>query len=128
GKLVDGTGNPWVYGDVAIRGDKIVAIGKVSGTGKRGIDAKGLVVAPGFIDMHSHSDTLLLEDGNAPSKVRQGVTTEVLGEGTSAGPYPDGAEPGRRGRRFRTLADYFAAVEKSGIAVNVVSYVGLDNV
>src|SRR5262245_62792874 len=90
-KLVDGTGNPWVYADVAVRGDKIVAVGKVAaGPAKREIDAKGLVVAPGFIDMHSHSDMLLLEDGNAPSKVRQGVTTEVLGEGTSAGPYPVG--------------------------------------
>src|SRR5262249_26759103 len=110
GKLVDGTGNPWVYGDVAIRGDKIVAVGKVPGTGKREIDAKGLVVAPGFIDMHSHSDLLLLEDGNAPSKVRQGVTTEVLGEGTSAGPHP--AEPvygGGKGR-FRGLSDYFTAL------------------
>src|SRR3954471_5508114 len=72
GKLVDGTGNPWVYADVAVHGDKIVAIGRVTGTGKREIDAKGLVIAPGFIDMHSHSDTVLLEDGNAPSKVRQG--------------------------------------------------------
>src|SRR5439155_16899303 len=91
-------------------------------------DARGLVVAPGFIDMHSHSDSLLLEDDNAPSKVRQGVTTEVLGEGTSAGPYPDSPGLGGRNRRFRTLADYFAAVEKSRVAVNVVSYVGLDNV
>src|SRR4051794_19921615 len=69
GKLMDGTGNPWVYADVAVRGDKIVAVGRVTGTGKREMDAKGLVVAPGFIDMHSHSDTVLLEDGNAPSKV-----------------------------------------------------------
>lgn len=128
GKLVDGTGNPWIYGDIAIRGDKIVAVGKVSGSGKREIDAKGLVVAPGFIDMHSHSDSLLLEDGNAPSKIRQGVTTEVLGEGTSAGPYP--AEPvygGGKGR-FRRLSDYFTALKDTGIAVNVASYVGLDNI
>jgi N-acyl-D-amino-acid deacylase len=129
GKVVDGTGNPWYVGDVAIRGDKIVAVGRVgAGSAPRVIDARGLVVAPGFIDMHSHSDTLLLEDGNAPSKVRQGVTTEVLGEGTSAGPYPADAGLGGRGRRFRTLGDYFTAVEKSGIAVNVASYVGLDNV
>ncbi|HKB02915.1 MAG TPA: D-aminoacylase [Gemmataceae bacterium] len=127
GKLVDGTGNPWVYADVAVRGDKVVAVGRVTGTGKREIDAKGLVVAPGFIDMHSHSDAVLLEDGNAPSKVRQGVTTEVLGEGTSAGPYPVGPVYGRRTGRFRTLADYFTFVEESGVAVNVASYVGLDN-
>lgn len=127
GKLVDGTGNPWLYGDVAIRGDKIVAIGKVTGTGLREIDAKGLVVAPGFIDMHSHSDTLLLEDGNAPSKVRQGVTLEVLGEGNSAGPYLGQTKADGRSR-FETLGHYFKAIEKSGVAVNVASYVGLDNV
>jgi N-acyl-D-amino-acid deacylase len=127
GKLVDGTGNPWVYGDVAIRGDKIVAIGKVSASGKREIDAKGLVVAPGFIDMHSHSDHLLLEDGNAPSKIRQGVTTEVLGEGNSAGPYL-GETRADGQSRFESLAAYFNKLEKSGVAVNVASYVGLDNV
>ena len=130
GRIVDGTGNPWFVGDVAVRGDKIVAVGRVPrAPAKRTINATGLVVAPGFIDMHSHSDYLLLEDGNAPSKVRQGVTTEVLGEGTSAGPYPADPVPGgNEGRRFRTLADYFTAVERSGVAVNVASYVGLDNV
>jgi N-acyl-D-amino-acid deacylase len=126
-KLVDGTGNPWVYADVGVRGDKVVAVGRVVGPAKRELDAKGLVVAPGFIDIHSHSDTLLLEDGNAPSKVRQGVTTEVLGEGNSAGPYTGATKADGRGR-FETLGAYFAAVEKSGIAVNVASYVGLDNV
>src|SRR5258708_4661944 len=66
GKIVDGTGNPWSFGDVAIRGDRIVAVGRVpKAAARRTIDAKGLVVAPGFIDMHSHSDYLLLEDGNA---------------------------------------------------------------
>ena len=74
GKVVDGTGNPWFHGDLAIRGDKIVAVGRIpAGAATREIDARGLVVAPGFIDIHSHSDFLLLEDGNAPSKVRQGV-------------------------------------------------------
>jgi len=127
GKVVDGSGNPWIHADVAIRGDKIVAIGKIpTGAGKREIDAKGLVVAPGFIDMHSHSDTLLLEDGNAPSKVRQGVTTEVLGEGNSAGPYLDQMKADGR-NRFESLGAYFTALEKSGSAVNVASYVGLDN-
>src|SRR5438477_1146881 len=130
GRIVDGTGNPWFVGDVAVRGDKIVAVGRVPpAPAKRTIVAKGLVVAPGFIDMHSHSDSLLLEDGNAPSKVRQGVTTEVLGEGTSAGPYPGGRRP-TEGRlaRFASLGGYFDAVERSGVAVNVASYVGLDNV
>ncbi len=87
GRVVDGTGNPWFHGDVAIRGDKIVTIGRVpEGKAKHTIDAKGLIVAPGFIDIHSHSDDLLLEDGHAQSKIRQGVTTEVFGEGKSAGP------------------------------------------
>src|SRR4051812_40587317 len=90
GTVVDGTGNPWFHGDVAIRGDRVVAVGRVpAGAARRTIDAAGLVVAPGFIDMHSHSDLLLLEDGHAQGKVRQGVTTEVLGEGTSAGPRPN---------------------------------------
>ena len=126
-KVVDGTGNPWVYADLGIRGDKISTVGRVFGTATREIDAKGLIVAPGFIDMHSHSDTLLFEDGNAPSKIRQGVTTEVLGEGNSAGPYQGQTRADGRSR-FETLGGYFDAVEKSGVAVNVVSYVGLDNV
>src|SRR3954447_20012680 len=81
GTVVDGSGNPWFRGDVAVRGDRVVAVGRVPpATARRTIDATGLVVAPGFIDMHSHSDRLLLEDGHAQGKVRQGVTTEVLGE------------------------------------------------
>src|SRR5690242_19967633 len=75
GKIVDGTGNPWFHGDLAVRGQKIVALGKVpAAKARREIDARGLVVAPGFIDIHSHSDFLILEDGNAQSKIRQGVT------------------------------------------------------
>ena len=133
GRIVDGSGNPWFVGDVAIRGQRIAAVGKTSGQGKNEIDASGLVVAPGFIDMHSHSDWLLLEDGRAQSKIRQGVTTEVLGEGGSAGPFQ-----GKLGARtvsvkgkevqIRRLRDYFDALEDSGSAVNVASYVGLDNV
>ncbi len=134
GKIVDGTGNPWFYGDVAIRGDRIVAIGRIpAAKAKREIDVRGLVVAPGFIDMHSHSDFLLLEDGTAPSKVRQGVTTEVLGEGTSAGPYQGRLQPRPvtvQGKTvtWTTLGGYLDTVDRAGVAVNVVSYVGLDNV
>jgi N-acyl-D-amino-acid deacylase len=134
GRVVDGTGNPWFYGDVAVRDGKIVAVGRVpKGDVKRVIEAKGMIVSPGFIDMHSHSDALLLEDGRAQSKIRQGVTTEVLGEGDSAGPNqgprvststPTGSKPGR----WPTLGAYLDAVDRSGTAVNVLSYVGLNNI
>jgi N-acyl-D-aspartate/D-glutamate deacylase len=133
GRVVDGTGNPWFRGDVAIKGDKVVAVGRVTeGKAKRTIDAKGLVVAPGFIDIHSHSDELILEDGRAQSKIRQGVTTEILGEGNSAGPRKGKLAPRAvRAPRFTlqwdTLGGYFESVEKAGVSVNVASYVGLDN-
>jgi N-acyl-D-amino-acid deacylase len=134
GRIVDGTGNPWFHGDVAIRGDKIVAVGRVpEGQAKRIIDAKGLIVAPGFIDVHSHSDDLLLEDGHAQSKIRQGVTTEVLGEGRSAAPSKGQLPPrtlSARGKELKwtTLGGYYDAIDKSGVCVNVASYVGLDNI
>jgi N-acyl-D-aspartate/D-glutamate deacylase len=134
GTIVDGSGNPWFRGDVAVRGERIVAVGRVPpGTAKREIDAKGLVVAPGFIDMHSHSDYLLLEDGHAQSKIRQGVTTEVLGEGRSAGPQKGKLSPRKydvRGKptTWTTLGGYFETLEKAGVSINVASYVGLDNV
>lgn len=134
GRIVDGAGNPWFLGDLAIRGDRIVAVGRsVPGKAKREIDARGLVVAPGFIDVHSHSDFLLLEDGRAQSKIRQGVTTEILGEGTSAGPYlgklpsPKVLVHGQP-EHWTTLDEYFTLIERSGVAVNVASYVGLNNV
>ncbi|HMJ66234.1 MAG TPA: D-aminoacylase [Candidatus Binatia bacterium] len=134
GRIVDGTGNPWFYGDVGVRGERIATIGRVpAGAAKREIDAKGLVVAPGFIDMHSHSDWVLIEDGDAQSKIRQGVTTEVLGEGTSAGPWKGKLVPHRvavsnRTAMIITLDDYFKTVEESRIAVNIASYVGIGNV
>jgi N-acyl-D-aspartate/D-glutamate deacylase len=134
GQIVDGSGNPWFHGDVAIRGDRLVAVGRVpAGAARREIDAKGLIVAPGFIDMHSHSDFVLLEDGHAQSKIRQGVTTEVLGEGASVGPYQDALPPRRlvvagKPQKWTTLGGYFETVERAGTSVNVASYVGLDNV
>ncbi len=134
GRIVDGSGNPWFYGDVAVRGDRIVAVGRrLEGTARKTIDASGLVIAPGFIDMHSHSDLLLLEDGLAQSKIRQGVTTEVLGEGTAVAPNkgelpPRRASVGGKPVEWTSLAGYFEVLEKSGTSVNVASYVGLDNV
>jgi N-acyl-D-amino-acid deacylase len=134
GTIVDGTGNAWFKGDVGIRGDRIARIARrIDEPAKREIDAANLVVTPGFIDIHSHSDYLLLQDGNARSKITQGVTTEVLGEGKSAGPYQ-----GKLGRKsaviggkkitWSSLGDYFDIVEEAGVATNVASYVGLGNV
>jgi N-acyl-D-amino-acid deacylase len=129
GRVIDGTGAAAIHADIAIKGDRITAIGKIAQQAKSTIDASGLIVAPGFIDMHSHSDWTLLEDGAAQSKIRQGVTTEVIGESTSPGPF-QGKLPARqvqiKGQSFeiRRLADYFTALERSGSSVNVASYVG----
>lgn len=134
GRIVDGTGNPWYFGDMAIRGDRLAAIGRIApGTGKREIDATGLVVAPGFIDIHSHSDLVILEDGRAESKVRQGVTTEVLGEGSSPGPYhgvttsPRVAVSGTD-RRWVRLSEYLDLVDEAEVSINIASYVGIGNI
>ena len=133
GRIIDGSGNPWFYGDVAVKADRIVALGRISGEAKRTIDATGLVVAPGFIDIHSHSDWTLLEDGNAQSKIRQGVTTEVLGESGSVAPYkgklvPRPVSVKNEPAHIRTIAEYFAAIERSGVSVNVATYVGQGNI
>jgi N-acyl-D-amino-acid deacylase len=135
GRVVDGTGNPWFYADVAVRGDRIAAVGRLGPEtkAKREIDARGLVVAPGFIDMHSHSDSLLLKDGSAPSKIRQGVTTEVLGEGQSEGP-AKGKRPDHSAQvkgetvRWSTLGGYLDLIERAGVSPNVVSYVGEETI
>ncbi|MFP6750222.1 MAG: amidohydrolase family protein, partial [Pirellulaceae bacterium] len=133
GRVIDGTGNPWFHADVAIKDGTIVALKRVlEESGRREIDAQGMVVAPGFIDMHSHSDYLLLEDGDALSKIHQGVTTEILGEGNSAGPN-QGKRTARSATvngktvRWKTLGEYFQVLEKAGISTNVASYVGLNN-
>jgi N-acyl-D-aspartate/D-glutamate deacylase len=134
GTIVDGTGNPWFKGDLAVNGDRIAAIGHIPPiTGKREIDAKGKVVSPGFIDMHSHSDFTLFEDGNAQSKIRQGVTTDVLGEGSSGGPNvgklpPKRVTAGDKTVEIKTLGDYLDAIERSSISINVASYVGIGNI
>ncbi|HWH80499.1 MAG TPA: N-acyl-D-glutamate deacylase, partial [Candidatus Binatus sp.] len=81
GRVIDGTGNPWFYGDLGLRNGKIASIGKINPeAGQRAISAKEYVVTPGFIDMHTHSDQPIVADGNAESKVRQGVTLDIIGE------------------------------------------------
>ena len=132
GRIVDGTGNPWFRGDVAITDGRIVKVGLVAGTGDIEIDATGLVVAPGFIDIHSHSDLKLLQDGYAQSKIRQGVTTEILGEGNSAGPRQNQLSPQEftvngEMKTWSTLGEYFDVIDEAGVSVNVASYVGLNN-
>ena len=133
GRIVDGSGSPWYTGSVAVKEGRIAAVGRLpNGAAQRVIDAGGLVVAPGLIDLHSHSDYTLLVDGNAESKIRQGVTTEILGESESAGPILGPAVPefekelARYGltRDWTTLAEYFARLERSGSSVNIASYVG----
>jgi N-acyl-D-amino-acid deacylase len=137
GRVVDGTGNPWVHADVAIRGDRIARVGQLSdaelASAHRVIDASGRIVAPGFVDIHSHSDRTLLLDGDAPSKVRQGVTTEILGEQTSGAPNLDALDAPTlnvkgQPRTIRRLRDYLDALDDSGIAVNAATYAGLGNV
>jgi N-acyl-D-aspartate/D-glutamate deacylase len=133
GTVVDGTGNPWFKADIGVKNDRIAAIGSITKKGKLEIDATGLVVAPGFIDIHSHSDFYLLRDGHAQSKIRQGVTTEILGEGNSAGPYQGKLSPKKvivngQTAHLTRLADYFELIEKSKVSVNVASYVGINNI
>jgi N-acyl-D-aspartate/D-glutamate deacylase len=119
GTVVDGSGGPARSVDVGIRGGRIAAIGDLKSAARtRTIDAKGLVVAPGFIDMHNHSDDTLVDEPKCESMIRQGVTTMVLGEGGSAGPIKPGL------REWATLGQYFDFVAKRGVATNIASYVG----
>lgn len=130
GRIVDGTGNPSYMGDVGIRGGRIAAIGKLEGkTAARTIDATGLTVSPGFVDMHNHSDFTLLTDGNAQSMVRMGVATMILGEGGSAAPVrPNSGYHESTGAPSRPswtdFNGYFAALMKQGISTNIATYVG----
>lgn len=133
GQVIDGTGSPWFEGAVAVKDGRIVDVGRLRNvSAKRVIDAKGLVVAPGFIDLHSHSDYTLLVDGDAQSKIRQGVTTEILGESDSAGPVlgPSAPEFDKMLRRYAlrrdwtTLGEYFARLERQGVSVNIASCIG----
>jgi N-acyl-D-amino-acid deacylase len=132
GHVIDGAGNPWFKADVGIRDGRIVRIGNLAGAqAARVIDAAGQVVTPGFIDMHAHSEYVLLYDGNAQSKIRQGVTTEVVGEATSPGPIEGpGVEPNQELLKplhidltWSTLDGYFQRLLKTKSSVNLASYV-----
>lgn len=123
--LVDGTGSPSRRGDVAIKDGIIVDVGDaLSTSAARVIDAGGRVLAPGFIDLHSHSDIPLVTDGNAQSKIRQGVTTEVIGESGSVAPRREATDASP----WTDFNGYFATLEKNGTSVNVLSYIGLGTV
>ncbi len=132
GTLYDGSGKPPVTGDVAIKGDRIVAVGKVDGKGRTEVPAQGLAVAPGFINMLSWATESLIVDPKSQSDIRQGVTLEVMGEGWSMGPM-NGAmkalETERQGDikypiEWTSLGDYLSYLEKRGVSTNVASFVG----
>jgi len=137
GRVVDGSGRPAFRADLAIKGDRIVRIGNLQGAGaKRTIDAAGQIVAPGFIDMLGQSETYLLVDPRAMSKVMMGVTTEITGEGESIAPINDRIlkEQEDFNRRYhltvdwRTLGEYFNRLGKQGSGVNLGTFVGATQV
>lgn len=132
GTIYDGSGKAPVVGDVAIKDDRIVAVGKVDGTAKTEVAAKGMAVAPGFINMLSWATESLIADPKSQSDIRQGVTLEVMGEGWSMGPMNarmKALETERQGDikypiEWTSLGDYFGWLEKRGISTNVASFVG----
>jgi dihydroorotase/N-acyl-D-amino-acid deacylase len=132
GHIIDGTGSPWYSGDLGIRNGRIEAIGNLATSPRRQtIDAGGRVVAPGFIDMLGQSELTILVDPRLPSKIYQGITTEITGEGESVAPLNDRiiASNGdfahlRITPDWRTLRQYFARLERQGIGINLASYVG----
>ena len=133
GRIVDGSGAPWYRGDVGITGDRITAIGQLAGRHATStIDATNLVVAPGFIDMLGQSEFNILVDGRAASKITQGITTEITGEGSSIAPVNDRLAAAVKAQYdrfkvvldFRTLGQYFARLEKQRPAINVGTFVG----
>ena len=137
GHVIDGTGSPWYAADIGIRAGKIAAIGRLADApAKRTIDARGMVVAPGFIDMLGQSETTILVNPHLPSKIFQGITTEITGEGSSIAPLNDailqadhvtwehyGVRP-----TWPTFGGYFARLRPQGIGINLASYVGATQV
>jgi N-acyl-D-amino-acid deacylase len=137
GTLYDGSGNPPVIGDLAVDGDRIAAVGTVSGArGKTEIDAAGLAVAPGFINMLSWANESLIQDGRSQSDIRQGVTLEVMGEGESMGPLTDTMKKEMVEMQgdikfdvaWTTLGQYLDHLAQRGIACNIASFVGATTV
>ncbi len=137
GHIIDGTGSPWYSGDVGIQDGKIAAIGNLTHAArKRTIDAHGEVVAPGFIDMLGQSELTILVDPRLPSKIYQGITTEITGEGGSIAPQTDELVQEDRSEYehykitpdWRTFRQYFARLEKQGMGINLASYVGATQV
>jgi N-acyl-D-amino-acid deacylase len=133
GRIIDGTGNPWYAGDIAITAGRIVAIGKIpGGIARRVIEAKGLVVSPGFIDMLGQSETSLLVDNRSVSKLAQGITSEITGEGGSIAPQnaltiaaaQPSLDPYHLKIDWTTLAEYWQRLEKNGTPINIGTYVG----
>ena len=137
GHIIDGTGSPWYSGDIGIREGRIAAIGDLAtASRKRTIDAQGKVVAPGFIDMLGQSELTILVDPRLPSKVYQGITSEITGEGGSAAPLNDSIVQNDKPAfahykvtpDWRTFREYFARLEKQGMGINLASYVGATQV
>ncbi|MFL6444682.1 MAG: amidohydrolase family protein [Candidatus Sulfotelmatobacter sp.] len=137
GLIMDGTGSPWYSGDVGIRAGKIVTIGNLSRAPReRTIDAGGKVVAPGFIDMLGQSEMTILVDPRLPSKIYQGITSEITGEGNSIAPLNEAIiQSDRKSYEYyhvtpdwKTFRQYFARLEKQGISINLASYVGATQV
>src|SRR5881227_1652050 len=137
GWIVDGSGNPRYKGDVAVRGDRIVAVGFLDGAQAREtLDVKGLIVAPGFIDMMGQSEINALIDNRVFSKITQGVTTEVTGEGGSVAPLTDqlvlddsdAMKKWHYREDWRDLDGYFVQLAKQGTALNIATFVGATQV
>ncbi len=137
GHIIDGTGSPWYSGDVGIRDGRIAAIGRLQGAkAKRTVDAAGKVVAPGFIDMLGQSELAILVNPSLPSKIFQGITTEITGEGGSPAPLDDAIIAADRASYeqlgitpdWQTLGQYYARLERQGIGINIATYVGATQV
>jgi dihydroorotase/N-acyl-D-amino-acid deacylase len=137
GHIIDGTGSPWYAADIGIREGRIAAIGHLAGeAATRRLDARGKVVAPGFIDMLGQSELTILVNPHLPSKVFQGITTEITGEGGSVAPLNDSIiaadhvtyEHYMLTPDWRTLAQYFARLERQGLGINLATFVGATQV